>query len=1218
MEKRIINNSISICYWNIHGMYVKLDGTKSTCKLDLKDVQEIVENKDIVCLSETKINNSQIHDMKIKGYTVKAITRKRKSNATHDSGGITIYVKDTIKLGITFIPNKSSEYAWVKLHKETFNLKDDIFLCFLYINPEYSTYSSEIDVIDEISREIALYKNKGKCLLMGDFNGYTNTMSDDCSTDSNCKIFDTFPLSIVDNNNSHPSVGRRSKDLRQLNNRGREIIELCKMCGLCILNGRKLGDITGNFTCYAQNAILPSVIDYAIAQCELYGDITFFRVLPLNVLSDHCPIELTLHAVYCQTDNTDNQVDAIELQPLQSQYKWHGRLSSEHFERALGCEQIKDRLTDLANLNSELNEERINAAVGELNDIILQTAEIASIPKKIQRKQSKPQSKRKKVHTNPETIALGKRVKRLCREVNANPHDRCKRQCYYKYRKVYKRKLKQEVKERREKLIEKIQRMENENPKEYWKVLEELKDIHSEKEQTSEMISPTQWYNHFYDLTNTEKHLDNAHRDIVASLQTNKGKKTFSSLDFSITPVEVLQAIQRLKTGKSPGCDGILNEMLKAGKYRLSPVLAKVFNMVLISGIFPDCWSLSFIVPLFKGGSKLDPGNYRGISLSSSMGKLFCSVLNKRLVKYLDENEIYVRNQSGFREGHRTVDHLYVLRTVIDKYVKNHNTVTNGKLYLSFVDLKKAFDNVWREGLFYKLLTMGIGGSFYNIVSNMYEKSKSCIKLKNGVSPQFITNIGVKQGCTLSPTLFNSFLNDLPGHLGFDGTDPVDILGQRVNCLMYADDIVLLSTSKQGMQNSLDKLQEYCKTWLLKINLDKTNILICNKSGRFLKNNTFYINGRQLQTVRSATYLGLKINSSGTFEIGNIVEKSKRAIFKLYRCFGDNRPNVKIAKHLFNSLIKPILLYGAEVWGVSLVNFGKVFKLETGNSKRYFKNDIESVHLKWLKYILGVNKRSSSIAVLAEVGEYPLIVDVCRQLAKYWLRMKEIDRNSLLYLCYQMNEQMIQNESVCWLENVHTLLKLCKIRTEENDIDVCLNPENISLNTKVFGEEVVSQLRSTFDNQFTIDISNDNINGDGGNKLRTYRRFKKGIQEENYLTIVKSFKLRKNICRLRISSHNLAIETGRHRRPIKIAPHLRFCTDCHAGQVGDEEHIIMNCQKFNTERQQLFNHLRGNSTTFNSLSEGEKFVYVMTMNNVNTVEPIILYINSVILKRGNF
>ena len=170
----IINNSINICYWNINGLYTKLDGTKSVCKLNLKDVQEIVQNKDIVCFSETKINTSQIQNMKIKGYNAKIITRKRKPNATHDSGGITIYVKDKIKLGITYIPNTSSEYGWVKLNKESFNLKDDVYICFLYISPEHSTYSSEIDVIDEISREIAVYKNKGKCVLMGDFNGYTN------------------------------------------------------------------------------------------------------------------------------------------------------------------------------------------------------------------------------------------------------------------------------------------------------------------------------------------------------------------------------------------------------------------------------------------------------------------------------------------------------------------------------------------------------------------------------------------------------------------------------------------------------------------------------------------------------------------------------------------------------------------------------------------------------------------------------------------------------------------------------------------------------------------------------------------------------------------------------------------------------------------------------------------------------------------------------------
>ena len=134
--------------------------------------------------------------------------------------------------------------------------------------------------------------------------------------------------------------------------------------------------------------------------------------------------------------------------------------------------------------------------------------------------------------------------------------------------------------------------------------------------------------------------------------------------------------------------------MLKAGKLEFSPLLAKIFNLILIGGCFPENWSLSFLKPLYKSGSVCDPSNYRGICLSSCLGKLFCSVLNQRLVKFLEENEMYKPNQIAFRAGYRTSDHMFVLKTLIDKYVRC--TQKNGKnnLYICFIDLRKAFDNV--------------------------------------------------------------------------------------------------------------------------------------------------------------------------------------------------------------------------------------------------------------------------------------------------------------------------------------------------------------------------------------------------------------------------------------------------------------------------------------------------------------------------------------------
>ena len=127
----------------------------------------------------------------------------------------------------------------------------------------------------------------------------------------------------------------------------------------------------------------------------------------------------------------------------------------------------------------------------------------------------------------------------------------------------------------------------------------------------------------------------------------------------------------------------------------------------------PDIWCQGLITPIYKSGDKNDPTNYRGICVSSCLGKLFCSILNQRLYSYLEENKILHNSQIGFLPENRTADHVFTLRTLLDKYVHYHKE----KVYACFVDFRKAFDSVWNAGLFYKLLSAGIGGQFYNLIT---------------------------------------------------------------------------------------------------------------------------------------------------------------------------------------------------------------------------------------------------------------------------------------------------------------------------------------------------------------------------------------------------------------------------------------------------------------------------------------------------------------------
>lgn len=175
------------------------------------------------------------------------------------------------------------------------------------------------------------------------------------------------------------------------------------------------------------------------------------------------------------------------------------------------------------------------------------------------------------------------------------------------------------------------------------------------------------------------------------------------------------KAIHALKNGKSTGLDCISNEMLKCSELILLPCYVKLFNSILCTGFYPKHWKTGYIIPIFKSGSKYDPSDYRGIAIISCIGKLFNSILNNRFDSYLTKFNVISESQIGFQKKSRTVDHMFILRTLIEKCIANKTY-----LYTCFVDFRKAFDSVVHKALLLKLQNIGIVGYFYSIIKNMY------------------------------------------------------------------------------------------------------------------------------------------------------------------------------------------------------------------------------------------------------------------------------------------------------------------------------------------------------------------------------------------------------------------------------------------------------------------------------------------------------------------
>ena len=185
--------------------------------------------------------------------------------------------------------------------------------------------------------------------------------------------------------------------------------------------------------------------------------------------------------------------------------------------------------------------------------------------------------------------------------------------------------------------------------------------------------------------------------------------------------------------------------------------------------------------------------HYRGITISSALGKLFNSVLKNRLSSYIDEHKLLNEEQIGFKSKCCTTDHMFILQCIIDKYRKDRK-----QLFMCFVDFSKAFDRIWHVGLFYNLQKIGVSNRFYNILKNMYIKIEIQVQIGNCLTPSFHSNIGLRQGDILSPSLFNIYINDIPRLL--TECKPALYNGLPIGCLLYADDHVILSESEAGLQ----------------------------------------------------------------------------------------------------------------------------------------------------------------------------------------------------------------------------------------------------------------------------------------------------------------------------------------------------------------------------------------------------------------------------------
>ena len=942
------------------------------------------------------------------------------------------------------------------------------------------------------------------------------------------------------------------------NSYGKDLLDFCIGSGMRILNGRTNGDIMGRITCQKYNGC--STVDYGLVHQDIIESILTFNVVDSQLsgnslcplVSDHYPISMSM-----STTMRPPAISITPVLPIKNRFQWKGEASTELFRAQINRPESKAVFNKLL---TKMNFENvgIDETIDDLTNAIMKSA--SNCLKRKHRHCSKIKKGSKKWYNN-KCVALQKECQSLSAKLRKSPFDQQLRIKVFSKIKEYKTTCRQLKRNFKNRLLSQMDELYDKDPSKYWKVVNDLKN--TAKSKNEELISPQNWFEHYRSLLGSQ---NNDSSDFDKSIQENikqlETEQYFSELDFKITENDIRHHIKKLKKNKSPGLDGISNEMIKAGSNVLTPILVKVFNKLLNEGKFPKSWGQGLISSIHKESDMADPQNYRGITLCSCLAKLFTSILNDRLYKFIYEKGIMPKEQIGFKRHSRTSDHIFTLKTIIDKFIKK----SGGHLYACFVDFSKAFDTVWWPGLFYKLLKLGIRGNFYSVIKSMYDNVQCSVKINGEMTDSFPVFQGVRQGEILSPLLFNIFIHDLPTDIAQDSPDDsIRLNNISLDCLMYADDIVLLAKDAAGMQSLLDRLGNFCLKWKLKVNLNKTKIMVFKRRNTMRETRYFKLLNNVIDQTDKYKYLGIYITENGEFDLDYQINRARKALFKLIQCVSSERLRPKVLLNLFNHMILPIALYGSEVWGTSLITM----QARNQNTlwKKFNKFKVEGIMMCMARFILGIHKKTSIVAIRGELGLFPIGLTITKFLLRYHVHISDQHKDSILYNALLCNKK----SKAEWTLRIDKVSRLFEFAIPKSKSEV---------------SNIINKLRRLYEDSWTLELIRPS-----NNKLRTYNQYKSRLQYEHYLDQIPNPDHRKTLTRLRVSSHNLRIETGRWH---KITPVQRTCKFCANSLIEDEAHFLLHCSLYSDLRINLISSVRAICRNYDDIpSDVSKLIFLM-------------------------
>lgn len=427
-----------------------------------------------------------------------------------------------------------------------------------------------------------------------------------------------------------------------------------------------------------------------------------------------------------------------------------------------------------------------------------------------------------------------------------------------------------------------------------------------------------------------------------------------SPLDKPFTLVELLTAIQKGKN-TSPGADDLCYEHFKHMPNSSLEVVKDMINQSWLCGEIPKVWTEAVVIPIPKPGKDASiPSSYRPIALTSNLCKIMERLVSNRLSFHMESNQLLNRIQSGFRKNRSCTDQLIRLQTAAQKAISNQEY-----MICVFLDIEKAYDMLWRQGLLFKLQSLGVKGRMLKWISSFLSHRTIRVRIGQDLSGVHVIENGTPQGSVISPLLFNIMINDM-----------FDSLPVNIDASQFADDGAFwrrfgnLDFVFRSIQSGLDSVYKWCSKWGFKISISKS--VAMNFTKRKLDHDLFLTIGEhRINFVSDFKFLGVYFDRKLTWSrhITYLSGKCSKGL-NLLKCvsgtkWGADKSSLLL---LYKALILSRLDYGSQVFM---------------NAAKCHLTKLDRVQSKALRIATGAFPTTPIAAMQVECSEPPLAY--CRQ-----------------------------------------------------------------------------------------------------------------------------------------------------------------------------------------------------------------------------------------------